>query len=366
VIEVDWERNPSFPGFRAEWLPGILRDEPGGPEGETYRVYEERRALFPVRPGVLEIPPVGIGCAAASERQRPSARAARVEVEPIPAGARPPGFSGLVGRVEATFTAEPREVVLGEAVQISLAVEGPGNLWEVRSPLEGAFSLPDAELFPRHGSMARDAGRRLILRRYFSYDLVPRRVGTIRIPEIRIPYFDPEARRFDEVVVPESALIVTAPAAVAQEAARGEARPADDREEDRERGSGLLGIGLLAGLAAALAFLALGRLRRSRRAAPSRRIEAALEQAEAAREAGESAAAARILARALRMALEARIPGARALTAEEILERAEDEPTRTLAERLARLERERFQPCAPPPETPPLREALEELCGRRR
>jgi hypothetical protein len=254
-------------------------------------------------------------------------------------------------------------VALGETVQISRAVEGPSNLWEVRSPLEGAFSLPDGELFIRHGSMARDAGRQLILRRYFSYDLVPRRVGTIRIPEIRIPYFDPETRRFDEVVLSESALTVTAPPAVAPEAARGEARATNQREEVRDGGSGLVGIALLAGLAAALG---LARLRRSRRASPSRGIDAALEQAEAAREAGEDAAAASILARALRMALEARIPGARALTAEEILARALDEPTRKLAERLARLDRERFQPCAPPPEILPLREALEELRGSRR
>ena len=366
VIEVDWERNPSFPGFRAEWLPGILREESVGPQGESYRVYEERRALFPVRPGTLEIPPAGLHCATQEDQERVSIRAARVEVEALPASTRPPEFSGLVGRVEATLTATPREVALGETVQISLVVQGPANLWEVRSPLEGAFSLPDGELFSRPRSMARDVGRQLILRRYFSYELVPRRVGAIRIPEIRIPYFDPETRRFEQVVLRESALTVTpAPAA---DAAPARTRSPAERQEDRARGGGLGGLGLLAGLAAALAALGLGlrRLWRSRRASPWGRIASALEQAEAAREAGENAAAAKLLAQALRMALEARIPGARALSAEQILERAEDDPTRKLAERLERLERERFQPSVPPPEIHPVRSALEELRGSRR
>lgn len=368
VIEVDWERNPSFPGFRAEWLPGVLREESADPKGESYRVYEERRALFPVRPGTLEIPPAGLHCATQDDQERVSIRAARVEVEALPASSRPPEFSGLVGRVEAALTATPREVALGETVQISLVLQGPANLWEVRSPLEGAFSLPDGELFSRPRSMARDLGRQLILRRYFSYELVPRREGTIRIPEIRIPYFDPETRLFKEVVLRESALTVTPAPAVAAEARRERARSPAEREEEGTRGWGLGWLGLLAGLAAALTLLGLAvhRLWRSRRASPWGRIASALEQAEAARDTGENAAAAKILAQALRIALEARVPGARALTAEQILERAEDEPTRKLAERLERLDRERFQPSVPPPEIHPLRSALEELRGSRR
>jgi hypothetical protein len=216
--------------------------------------------------------------------------------------------------------------------------------------------------------MARDLGRQLILRRYFSYELVPRREGTIRIPEIRIPYFDPETRLFKEVLLRESALTVTPAPAVAAEARRERARSPAEREEEGTRGWGLGWLGLLAGLAAALTLLGLAvhRLWLSRRASPWGRIASALEQAEAARDTGENAAAAKILAQALRIALEARVPGARALTAEQILERAEDEPTRKLAERLERLDRERFQPSVPPPEIHPLRSALEELRRSRR
>lgn len=370
VIELDWERNLSFPGFRAEWLPGILRDESVDRQGESYRVYEERRALFPVRSGALEIPAAGLYCATGGEQQSLRIPAARVEVDALPAASQPPDFSGLVGPVEAALTVTPRKVSLGETVRISLVVQGPINVWEVRSPLSGAFSLPDAELFSRPRGMARDVGRRLILRRYFSYDLVPRREGTIEIPEIRIPYFDPETRRFEQVVLPGSELSV-APAAAGVAAApqgRSAARVHRGREEEGARDGGLVGLGLAAGLCAALGAAGFGLLRRWRsgRASPWREIEATVDRAEAAREAGENATASSLLAQALRVALEARVAGARALSAEEMLERAEDAPTRKIAEQLGRLERERFQPEVPPPEIQLLRSAIEELRRSRR
>jgi hypothetical protein len=368
VKEIDWEQNLGFPGFRAEWLPGILRDESVDRAGESYRVYEERRALFPVRPGALEIPGAGLHCATADWQERVPIPAATVEVSALPATSQPADFSGLVGPVEAALTVTPREVALGEAARISVLVQGPANLWEVRSPLAGAFSLPDAELFSRPRQMARDVGRRLTLRRYFSYDLVPRREGTIRIPEIRIPYFDPDSGRFEQVVLRASELRVTpaAPAVAAETQAKKGTGARLAVEEEAEDDGGVGWPSLAVALAAALAAVAFGWLRRWRSGPRSRwrEIESCLGQAEIAREAGDHAEASRMLAKALRAALAA--AGAQELSAEEILLRAEDDPTRRLAERLARLDRERFQPDVPPPEISSLRNALEELHRSRR
>jgi hypothetical protein len=212
--------------------------------------------------------------------------------------------------------------------------------------------------------MARDVGRRLVLRRYFSYDLVPRRVGTVRIPEVRIPYFDPASRRYQQAVLRGSEVRVT-PAATAGVVPAQRTTPAEPtREEGGAAGGGLGGLGLAAALGATLALVGFGLLWRWRTGAASRwrKIESGLDQAEAAREAGEHAEASRMLGRLLRTALETRVPGARALSAEEILERAADDPTRKVAERLVRLERERFQPgAATLEETPSLRGALAEL-----
>jgi hypothetical protein len=355
VTDFAWERNLSFPGYRAEWLPGISHDDAVIALDESYRVYEERRALFPVRAGSLEIPAAGLRCGTREEQQRVHIPAARVEVAAVPTASRPPGYSGLVGPVEVSLTATPRSVALGETVQISLLVQGAANVWEVPSPLEGAFTLPDAELFAKPWAMARDMGRQLFLRRYFRYELVPRRTGTLRIPAIRIPYFDPARRRFDQVVLSASELQVRPermPATGAREATAPSAGLAAE-----EGGAGFGAIGVAAALVAALAGVALAMAGGQRwvRAAPWREIAAHFEAAEQAHARGEDSAASTALASALRLALATRLPGSEALSSEELYERAPDNVTRSLAEALRQLDRQRFQAEAAAPEIDALR-----------
>ena len=62
----------------------------------------------------------------------------------------------------------------------------------------------------RPPELARDAGRWLRLRRYWTYDLVPRRAGRLELAEIRVPYFDPGTRRFAEAVLEPIAIDVAA------------------------------------------------------------------------------------------------------------------------------------------------------------
>src|SRR5690606_14643592 len=62
VREVRWLRALSFPSLRAEWLPGRTPDPRITGIGDARLVSEDRRALFPVRAGVIEIPPASVGC----------------------------------------------------------------------------------------------------------------------------------------------------------------------------------------------------------------------------------------------------------------------------------------------------------------
>ena len=65
VGTVSWVQGLTFPSVRAEWLPGLAGQTRLVTKGTPYLVYEERRALFPLRAGHLEI---GSRCAA--ERSR--------------------------------------------------------------------------------------------------------------------------------------------------------------------------------------------------------------------------------------------------------------------------------------------------------
>jgi hypothetical protein len=205
--------------------------------------------------------------------------------------------------------------------------------------------------------MARDAGRRLGLRRYVAYDLVPRRPGPLRIPELRIDYFDPGAGRYGTTGIPASRVEVVGVAAspAAAEMARGTKgspeepeRPADEAPRSADRMLGFAALCALAALALA-ATSALLALRTRDAAAPLRRAAlAALADARAADAEGRRDEAARALARALRLAFSVRLEGALALSSEELLAGARSDDERDAARLLARLDHARFGGAEPP------------------
>jgi hypothetical protein len=332
VVEMRWETSLSFPAFRAERILG-----PSGPRAEAdVETTEERRVLFPARAGRLALPAARIACESAARVETAEVPAAEVVAEEPPAEGRPPGWEGLIGPVELSVHATPDRVALGGSVSLAVSVQGGTNVWA--API--AFRLPPdvAEVFERPSELSRDMGRSLGLRWYRTFDVVPRRAGVLEIPELRVAWFDPRARRWGET---------RAQAVRIEVAERTEAAPAA-WEDAPSTPAEAAEPGRLAWAAAALALgaatgLGIGfGLRRRPRGAPPGPIASAEERVaaraalERALASGDGAAAAAAAARLLRLALEPELPGARSLAAEELAGRG------PLAERLARLERARF------------------------
>jgi hypothetical protein len=367
VIAVDWAEPPSFPGFPAEGLRGSPAPHPTRRDGVRYRAREERRALFPERPGELRVKPAGLRCRIATDAGErtfaaPVPAAALRAVAP-PAETRPPDFAGLIGPIAVQTIVTPREVSLGKSVRVAVMLRGSGNLWEAPDPLAG---IEGAEVFPRRPELSFETGAYLSVKRHFSYDVVPLREGALVIPAVRVPYFEPKAGRFATAVTEAVRVAVgpraaaagggtaeerPSPGAVAPDAPPSRSLPADTAAEGarRKRWSWPIAVAALA---------AAGGLVAARRRSRALRARAALDQALAA--AGDDEAAA--LARALRSALARRVPGAASLTAEEItalpaLPAAVAETTRLLAE----AERARFDPTASAPSREAVARAIAKL-----
>jgi hypothetical protein len=339
VADWRWETSLSFPAFRAERILG-----PGGPpeRGAEHEVVEERRVLFPARAGRLSLPPARLACESPSRLESVEVPAAALVAEEPPLEGRPPDWAGLVGPVEVTVYATPDRIALGESVSVSVSVEGTGNVWT--APVALALPPGAAEVFERPSELARDMGRVLTFRAYRSFDVVPRRAGSLTLPELRVAWFDPERRRYAESRAPAVEIRVEeraagaaapGPAAEAPAAARAPART------PRWAPAAALGLALAAG-GAALWLRRRGSRARAGAggAGEARAAQAALDAALAA---GDAAAAAGAAARALRLALEAELPGARSLAVEELEARA---PGARVA-LLARVERARFAGAAP-------------------
>lgn len=341
VVDLRWETSLSFPAFRAERILGGA----GPPErSATSETSEERRVLFPARAGRLALPAARIACESAGRVETAEVPAAELVAEEPPAEGRPAGWAGLIGPVEVSMYATPDRVVLGESVSLSVTVKGETNVWV--APVAFAFPPDAAELFERPSELARDMGRTLHLRSYRSFDLVPRRAGVLEIPELRVAWFDPAARRYAEARAPALTIEVSerklaAPAAPAPDAAPPAERPA---------GPGWLAATALL-LGAALGLGAGWWLARRRR--PQRRGPALADEREEARAAlgqalarGAADAAAGAASRLLRLELERTLPGARSLDVEELTAAATGAQAAAVA-LLARLERARFAGAEP-------------------
>jgi hypothetical protein len=385
VGSVSWVEGLSFPSLRAEWLPGLTGETRVHRQGTAYLVYEERRALFPLRAGRLEIPPASLSCAlyappgSAGRSVTVVVPGTTVEVDEPPVSGQRPAWSGLVGPLEVRLAAEPAAIPLGDTVQVTLTLTGEGNLWAAPAPFGPASFGGEkglaAEVFARPPELRVDPGERLTLREIFVVELVPRRAGRLLVPSYEVSVFDPTQRRFSVEKTEPIEIAVGAPGAASADfgPTRAEAPP-----EAGEGGSGRLFpalLGLLALLSAGGAVI----FARSRRGTPlsAPTMREALDAAARARRSGDQDAERRALVRALRVGLERalvsdveRSAGASfavpALSAEELAARARgDEALARAAAVLQADERARFAASGEIPDALHLRAAADALARRR-
>jgi hypothetical protein len=350
VRHVDWGRAPAFPGLRVEALPSLASDTAVWREGRRYEGFEERRALFALRPGEIVLPGASVRC-----RPGPGGLAgdveaaipgARLRVRELPERDPATPFFGAVGELSVQASLEPASLALGRAARLSILVEGEADLFDLPAPFDPEASAgADLEILVQPAELARDAGRRLRLRRWFRYDLVPHHAGSFELPAIEVGWFDPASERYEVASAPRLRLVVRdAGIADPERRARGIAR--SEREARAEPAGSRVGIVVaFAALAALLAgALVLARRMRGRGDGAEGRVRAELDRAGAARLAGERERENTALARALRLALEAAgVPGARTRSTEEILAAAlDDAELRAAADLLSRLDRARF------------------------
>jgi hypothetical protein len=346
VVSVRWLRTPTFPSFRAEWLPGRTPDPRIADIGSGWLMFEERRALFPAAAGTLEIPAAQIGCTLANDIEvSADVGATFLRAEPVPERSRPEDFTGVIGPVRVRTRLSAPLVRLGDSVVLTISVTGGGNVWDAAAPFDPARALPEVDAFPRATELEFDRGEALSARRTFVWDLVPRRAGTWRIPAADVAYLDPVSRRYERAASAPLTIEVLAPAdgnAAPPAEARDEPRPgpaASEGDEALGRSWFVLALALLAG-GAGLAAITAQRVRR----APLRAARSALERAEAASARGDADRSAHELAHALRAALALHIEGAESLPSEELVARtAAREPVlATATALLAALDRARF------------------------
>lgn len=223
---------PETEGFWKEDMPQI----PRGVErraGASYDVTEIRMALFPTRPGRLEISPARVrvqyrmvrrdpfslfGFSGPDREEEPASGVCAVSVKPLPEPA-PDGFTGAVGSFEAKVSLDRPQGVQGEPLNWTVEIAGQGNIAALKGPvfpeIPGCRGLDGGESVDRSRDTRAVGGVKRITR-----ILIPDRAGAVRIPDMEWAYFDPAARRYERLDLPGRSLAVApasdAPAVGAQ------------------------------------------------------------------------------------------------------------------------------------------------------
>ena len=200
-------RNPEFVPPELRSVLAYDLPERGGTrivvrEGRTYEVHVFRRALFPVAPGRIDIPPasltyaVPLGPSFFSREETRSLQSERVSIVAIspPTAGRPSSWNGAVGDLALRATIATRRPRVGDPAVVTLRVSGTGNvhLWP-RPVLElpWATVVPGAERVVVDSTSSRVRGVK-----EFDYLVTPSAEGRSVVPPVSYAFFNPASRSY--------------------------------------------------------------------------------------------------------------------------------------------------------------------------
>jgi hypothetical protein len=181
-----------------------------------YEVHVYQRAIFPLAPGRLAIPPAHLSYAMPlsfsffsreENFELRSDSAVVVAIEP-PRAARPPDYTGAVGRLRAAARLDGRAARVGEPMTLTVRISGVGNVKLLPRP---RVSIPWASLVPA-GERVSLSSDPIVIRgsKEFDWVVTPLTSGRVTLPRIRYPYFNPVQERYEVAETAPDSLMIAA------------------------------------------------------------------------------------------------------------------------------------------------------------
>lgn len=197
--------------------------------GIEYEVIEIRKALFPLKSGILEIPAVRVQGTLLFQSQSKNrskssfdsffndpfsdsffgrryirkpiellSESVTINVKPLPEADRPDSFSSAVGDFSLDVTAKPQEVAVGDPITLTMVVSGEGNLQNIQSPkLKG-----DLEVFkmyePESKTEITSRSEGIQGKKSFDLVLVPKE-EVLETPVVEFSFFNPEIQDYETI-----------------------------------------------------------------------------------------------------------------------------------------------------------------------
>ncbi len=194
--------------------------------GESFSVHVIEGSISPSRTGTLDLGPCILKAQLTAQRQGRSGwpfddmfgrvevrevpvtvDAVPIEVLPLPEEGRPADFGGAIGHWKLDVTAKPTNVVVGDPITVTIKVSGNGNIDTVPMPKLGP--LDGFKTYDPATKTTKDelntTGERVM-----QQVLIAKSTDVKELPEVRLAYFDPEARAYKTAVQSPIKLVVKA------------------------------------------------------------------------------------------------------------------------------------------------------------
>ena len=174
---------------------------------DEFEVVELKTPVFPSVVGTIQIRPARVTVSSGSTDAPVVFESSPVLIEALPTPAEAPeGFAGAVGKFEIFAQVDATTVPMNESVQMSISIQGEGNIDALPDPIWPRFEgwrVIDSPVTTNNEVV----DGRIVGTRVYARDLVPETAGELAIPEITYTYFDPESESFLQAAT--SPIVVT-------------------------------------------------------------------------------------------------------------------------------------------------------------
>lgn len=187
---------PPFNGFWIETQPD-QKQFTSQIAGRIYHVAEVQTILFPTRVEPLTIEPASavVRGRFLSPDAQLSTEPVTVNVQPLPDGA-PAGFQDAVGQFSLKAEINSPVAEVNEPVTLRVILSGQGNLNTLPDPIWP--TMTDWRTFDSQATVeTRLEDGNLVGNRTFEWVLIPEKAGTLTIPPITYPYFNPQTESYE-------------------------------------------------------------------------------------------------------------------------------------------------------------------------
>lgn len=216
---------PDFNGFyiREIEVPPLRSLERENVNGQIYETgILKKYVLFPQHSGNIVIEPIEIECLVQQRVQRTpqgffddffnfdsfrnskkfiSSPEINIHVKPLPPGA-PSSFTGTVGSVKMVANLDKSSVIENDAVTFKIILKGSGNLKLAEAPV--VDFPPDFETYdPKVTTNLKAGASGTAGSITFEYLIIPRHAGNYRIAPVKYSFFDPDSKKYKNLVSSE-------------------------------------------------------------------------------------------------------------------------------------------------------------------